>query len=90
MDSTERGLEVRKNRQLTVIMSNVLDRCSLILLAIAGLVVYDWQGIPQGPLRVEVAQAGDVRQEQAHYYIPFKVQNTGGETANTAQVIAEL
>lgn len=62
---------------------------SAMLLAVVGLVVYDWLGTPDTPPELHVTQ-GDIRTAGAHFYVPFTVENTGGDTAHTVQIIAEL
>ena len=61
-----------------------------ILLAVAGLVVYYWLYVPQGPPVLTVAPAGDVREVGGQFYAPFVVANTGGDTAAQVRVVAEL
>lgn len=63
---------------------------SLILGAIAGLVVYSWATEHDRPPTLEVRQTDAIRQENGQFYIPFEVVNTGGHTAESVQVIAEL
>lgn len=63
---------------------------SLILGAIAGLVVYSWATEHDRPPTLEVRQTDAIRQENGQFYIPFEVVNTGGQTAESVQVIAEL
>ncbi|HEY9749970.1 MAG TPA: TIGR02588 family protein [Allocoleopsis sp.] len=63
---------------------------SLILLAIAGLVVYEWLATEKEPPLLSVTTNAAPREDQGNYYIPFTVANTGGETAESVQVIAEL
>ena len=63
---------------------------SLMLSAIAGLVVYSWATESDRPPTFTVTQPEPIRQENNQFYIPFEITNTGGETAETVQVIAEL
>lgn len=63
---------------------------SLILLAIAGLVVYEWLAKIKQPPLLSVTLSATTREVQGNYYIPFVVKNSGGETAESVQVIAEL
>ncbi len=60
-----------------------------ILLALCGLIVYDWLR-PSTPPTLRIATAGEVRQVDGSFYVPFVVENTGGETAEAVQAIAEL
>lgn len=62
---------------------------SAILVAILGIVGYLWMSDRnQDPPALEVSSS--LEQRQGKYYVPFTVINTGGETATTVQVIAEL
>lgn len=63
---------------------------TLVLSAIVGLVLYDWQISKNLPptFRVEMMEAP--RLTEGHYYVPFTLRNTGGRIARTVQVIAEL
>lgn len=60
-----------------------------MLAGILGLVGYLWwSDRNQDPPALEVSSG--LEQRQGKYYVPFTVINTGGETATTVQVIAEL
>ena len=62
---------------------------TLLLLAILGGTSWLWvRDRNQGPPQLQVTSSVEKRQGQ--YYIPFKVSNTGGETAARVQVIVEL
>lgn len=63
---------------------------SLVLLLIVGLVLYDWQISKNLPpaFQVEVSETAELIEGQ--YYVPFTLQNTGGQIARTVQVTAEL
>lgn len=63
---------------------------SLILLAIAGLVVYEWLAKEKQPPLLTVTPSAAIREAQGNFYLPFAVTNTGGSTAESVQVIAEL
>lgn len=63
---------------------------SLILGTIAGLVIYAWATDRDRPPTLTVRQTDPIRQENGQFYIPFEVVNTGGQTAESVQVIAEL
>ncbi|MGC1310373.1 MAG: TIGR02588 family protein [Phormidesmis sp.] len=60
-----------------------------VVLAVLGGVGYLWvRDRNQGPPALQVTS--NIEQRQGNYYIPFTVINTGGETAEMVQVIAEL
>ncbi len=61
-----------------------------ILLAVAGLVVYYWLAVPQGPTVLTAAPSGEIREVGGQFYVPFVVVNSGGNTAAGLRVVAEL
>lgn len=61
-----------------------------ILAALIGLVCYDWFTRRDEPPVLTVIQKGEIYNTQGQYYVPFEVKNTGGNTADSVQVIAEL
>ncbi|KAM3100704.1 TIGR02588 family protein [Phormidesmis sp. 146-35] len=72
---------------------------SLILSAIAGLVIYNWATEKDSPpvLSLDYPKGGtasprtdEVREAEGQFYVPFEVSNTGGETVESVQIVAEL
>jgi uncharacterized protein (TIGR02588 family) len=63
---------------------------SFILVASAGLVVHQWLTKEDSPPILSVTRTEAIRKAQGHFYVPFAVTNTGGGTAASVQVIAEL
>jgi uncharacterized protein (TIGR02588 family) len=63
---------------------------SFILLTVFGLIGYSWFTKPQTPPLLTVRQSVAVPRGNGQFYVPFEVVNTGGETAEAIQVIAEL
>jgi len=63
---------------------------TLILTAVVGLVVYNWLTQKDQPPVVSVTRQSGIRQAQGQYYVPFAIANTGGKTAESVQVVAEL
>ncbi|MBD1837005.1 TIGR02588 family protein [Coleofasciculus sp. FACHB-64] len=62
-----------------------------IVALLVGLVLYDWATQKNEPPTLSVtAKERELRQTQEQFYIPFEVTNTGGETAESVQIIAEL
>lgn len=61
-----------------------------IVLLVAGLVVYDWITTPALPPTISIRQAGEIRAANNQFYVPFEVENSGGTTAESVQVRAEL
>lgn len=63
---------------------------TLVLAAIVGLVLYDWQLSKNLPPAFEVALLEPARVTAGRYYVPFTLRNTGGRIARTVQVMATL
>lgn len=63
---------------------------SLILATIIGLVLYNWLTKKHEPPIISVSRDAPIREEKGQFYVPFTVTNSGGETAESVQVIAEL
>lgn len=61
-----------------------------ILAVIVGLVIYKWVSQKNQPPVLSVTRSSEIREAQGQFYVPFSIQNTGGETAESVQVIAEL
>jgi uncharacterized protein (TIGR02588 family) len=61
-----------------------------ILAMIVGLVLYKWFTQTNRPPVVSVTPKLEIREAPGQFYVPFSVKNTGGETAESVQVIAEL
>lgn len=60
-----------------------------ILLALAGAIVYLWVE-PREPATVTVQLIGETRRSGIQVYLSGEVRNSGDETAEAVQVIAEL
>jgi uncharacterized protein (TIGR02588 family) len=63
---------------------------ALLLTAIVSLVIYDWVATPATPPVIRLTRSGEIRAVNGQYYIPFTIENIGGNTAESVQVIAEL
>ncbi|AFY66023.1 TIGR02588 family protein [Geitlerinema sp. PCC 7407] len=61
-----------------------------IIASVLGLVAYTWATGDTQPPVLETEITPEVRQAGSQFYIPFSVTNTGGGTAESVQVIAEL
>ncbi|MBD2041047.1 TIGR02588 family protein [Microcoleus sp. FACHB-672] len=61
-----------------------------ILAALVGLVCYDWFTRRDEPPVLAVVRDGAIRNTQGQFYVPFEIKNTGGNTADSVQVIGEL
>jgi uncharacterized protein (TIGR02588 family) len=62
----------------------------LILASIIGLVIYKWFTQKNQPPVLSVTRPSEIRQVPGQFYVPFAITNTGGETVESVQVIAEL
>ena len=67
-----------------------LGIASSILLGVMGLVSYSWLTKPEQEAIITVSISNKIRQVNDKFYVPFEVQNTGGKTAESVQVIGEL
>ena len=63
--------------------------CSILPILI-GLVLYNWLTKKHEPPIISVTRNTPIRETQGQFYVPFTVTNTGGETAESVQIIAEL
>lgn len=63
---------------------------SAILSTIAGLVIYVWVSDRYEPPAISLQRKSEVRETEGKFYVPFEVTNTGGETVESLQVVAEL
>ncbi|HIK05968.1 MAG TPA: TIGR02588 family protein [Trichormus sp. M33_DOE_039] len=61
-----------------------------ILTAIISLVGYIWANEKDQPPIISVNQKQTIREVNGQFYVPFEVVNTGGETAESVQIIATL
>lgn len=67
-----------------------LGIATCVLSGIIGLVIYDWLTTADQLPILSVKRDGEIRAIQGQFYVPFELTNTGGETAESVQVIAEL
>ncbi|MDZ8029356.1 MAG: TIGR02588 family protein [Nostoc sp. SerVER01] len=63
---------------------------SFILAIIVSLVVYTWLNEKNQPPVISVSRKETIREINGQFYVPFEVANTGGDTAESVQIIAEL
>jgi uncharacterized protein (TIGR02588 family) len=61
-----------------------------ILFTLIGLVLYNWLTKKHEPPIISVTRNTPIRETQGQFYVPFTVTNTGGETAESVLIIAEL
>lgn len=63
---------------------------SLIMAVLVGLVLFVWVTQDDQPPVLTLDRPEPIRIVQKQYYVPFTVTNTGGGTAESVQVMAEL
>ncbi|MBE9052812.1 TIGR02588 family protein [Nostocales cyanobacterium LEGE 11386] len=61
-----------------------------ILVVVIGLVGYMWLNEKNQPPILSVHKKQTIREIEGNFYVPFEIVNTGGETAESVQIIAEL
>ncbi|PSB48247.1 TIGR02588 family protein [filamentous cyanobacterium Phorm 6] len=86
--NTESNKEQPQKRSLAEWVTFAIA-CS-ILATLVGLVVYSWLTKKQEPPIISVTRNEAIREEKGQFYVPFAVANTGGETAESVQIIGEL
>lgn len=88
-DSNSSQQQQRPPRSLAEWVSFAIATCIVALLV--GLVLYDWATQKNQPPILSVTPKGrEIRQAQDQFYVPFEITNTGGKTAESVQIIAEL
>ncbi|MDM9379919.1 TIGR02588 family protein [Chlorogloeopsis sp. ULAP01] len=63
---------------------------SFILAIVVVLVGYVWLNENDKPPILSVSSKQTIREVDGKYYVPFEVTNTGGGTAESVQIMAEL
>ncbi|MEH2462735.1 TIGR02588 family protein [Nostoc sp.] len=63
---------------------------SLILAIIVSLVGYTWLNEKNQPPILSVTKKETIREIGDQFYVPFEVMNTGGDTAESVQIMAKL
>lgn len=63
---------------------------SFILVVIVSLVGYTWLNEKHQPPVLSISNPERIREVNGQFYVPFEVVNTGGETAESIQIMAEL
>ncbi|WP_414546214.1 TIGR02588 family protein [Nostoc sp. CCY0012] len=61
-----------------------------ILVVVIGLVGYMWLNEKNQPPILSVHKKQTIREIDGNFYVPFEIVNTGSETAESVQIIAEL
>lgn len=87
MNDTE---EVKKKQPRSTAEWTTFSIALLILTTLIGLVTYKWITQKDQPPLLSVTPETEIRQAPGQFYVPFSIINTGGATAESVQVIAEL
>ena len=90
MNDTDASPQVEQKQKRSPAEWTTFSIALLILTAIVGLVIYKWLTQKNQPPVLSISSSSEVREAPGQYYVPFSVTNTGGETAESVQVIAEL
>jgi len=90
MNDTDASSQVEQKQKRSPAEWTTFSIALLILTAIVGLVIYKWLTQKNQPPVLSISSSSEVREAPGQYYVPFSVTNTGGETAESVQVIAEL
>ena len=90
MNDTDASSQVEQKQKRSPAEWTTFSIALLILAAIVGLVIYKWLTQKNQPPVLSISSSSEVREAPGQYYVPFSVTNTGGETAESVQVIAEL
>lgn len=61
-----------------------------LLCAVIGIIIYDWAVTPPSAPVLSAKLARNIERINGQFQVPFEVTNTGGQTAESVQVIAEL
>jgi uncharacterized protein (TIGR02588 family) len=61
-----------------------------LVASIVGAILLSWATGASGPPVLGAERDGPIVRDGAVYRVPFEVRNTGGETATSVQVVAEL
>jgi uncharacterized protein (TIGR02588 family) len=90
MNDTDSSPQVEQKLARSLAEWTTFSIALLILAAIVGLIIYKWVTQQNRPPVLSVTPNPEIREVPGQYYVPFSITNTGGETAESVQVIAEL
>jgi uncharacterized protein (TIGR02588 family) len=63
---------------------------SVILATVVGLIIYVWLEKKEQPPILSISREEAIQKLNEQFYVPFTIENTGGETAESVHVIATL
>jgi uncharacterized protein (TIGR02588 family) len=90
MNDTDSSPQGEQKPQRSLAERTTFGIALIILTIIVGLVIYKWLTQKNQPPVLSLQHSSEIREVPGQYYVPFAVRNTGGETAESVQVIAEL
>jgi len=61
-----------------------------ILCAVTGLVMYVWLSKQSQPPNLSIAYEKTIRESDGQFYVPFVLENKGGETVESVHIVAKL
>jgi uncharacterized protein (TIGR02588 family) len=82
--------EPEQKQQRSVAEWITFSIASSIVAGIVGLVLYSWVKVGNKPPVLKIERSGNIRQAEGSFYVPFTLNNKGGETADAVRVTAEL
>jgi uncharacterized protein (TIGR02588 family) len=85
MNQTEQTLAKRSPAEWVT-----LSAATFILTVIISLVCYTWVNDKNEPPILFLTNKEKIREVNGQFYVPFEIINTGGETAESVQIMAEL
>lgn len=89
MNSTDSSEQIEQTRERSPAEWTTFGIALFILASVVGLVLYKWMTQENEP-PVLVTRQSEIREVPGQFYVPFSVTNTGGETAESVQILAEL
>ncbi len=90
MNDTDSSPQVEQKPKRSPAEWTTFSIALLILAAVVGLVIYKWLTQKNQPPVLSVSASSEIREAPGQFYVPFSITNTGGETVESVQVIAEL
>ncbi len=90
MNDTDSSRQVEQKPKRSPAEWTTFSIALLILAAVVGLVIYKWLTQKNQPPVLSVSASSEIREAPGQFYVPFSITNTGGETVESVQVIAEL
>jgi uncharacterized protein (TIGR02588 family) len=81
--------QTRKSKQFKLSAERVTFAIAALAVLI-GLILLIWVTQTDQPPVLLVQQTAEVREANGQFYVPFRLENQGGETVEAVQVVGEL